>query len=198
MGGPSELVRPVRYGALRRGLKAAALSLSVLLAAGTAQAAEITVAALGDSLTHGYGLPPEQGFVPRLQAWLRDRGHEVTVINAGVSGDTTAGGLSRIAWTLTPEVDALIVALGGNDLLRGIDPAASRANLQAILETGLGPVRRGTLTVNVEPSPGTLRNVMSPPISRARWRLIDSPRPVPPYCRVLLLSTCRNSSKMTC
>lgn len=71
--------------------------------------------------------------MPQLQAWLTDRGHDVALINAGVSGDTTAGGLSRIDWTLTPEVDALIVALGGNDLLRGIDPANSRANLDDIL-----------------------------------------------------------------
>nr|WP_242500615.1 arylesterase [Tropicimonas sp. IMCC6043] len=94
----------------------------------------VTIAALGDSLTQGYGLPQEEGFVPQLEAWLRARGHDVTLINAGVSGDTTAGGLSRAAWTLTDEVDGLIVALGGNDLLRGIDPAASRANLHGILE----------------------------------------------------------------
>lgn len=93
----------------------------------------MTVAALGDSLTQGYGLPQGDGFVPQLEMWLKERGHDAIVINAGVSGDTTAGGLSRIDWTLTPEVDALIVALGGNDLLRGIDPASSRANLDAIL-----------------------------------------------------------------
>lgn len=96
-------------------------------------AGTVTIAALGDSLTQGYGLPAEQGFVPQLEAWLQDRGQDVTVINAGVSGDTTAGGLSRMDWTLTPAVDALIVTLGGNDLLRGIDPAASRANLDGIL-----------------------------------------------------------------
>ena len=96
-------------------------------------AEEITIAALGDSLTQGYGLPQDQGFVPQLQGWLDAEGADVKLINAGVSGDTTAGGLSRIAWTLTPDVDALIVALGGNDLLRGIDPAASRANLDGIL-----------------------------------------------------------------
>ncbi len=93
----------------------------------------VTIAALGDSLTQGYGLPPELGFVPQLGAWLDDHGADVELINAGVSGDTTAGGLSRIEWTLTPEVDALIVALGGNDMLRGIDPAVSRANLEGIL-----------------------------------------------------------------
>ena len=91
--------------------------------------------ALGDSLTQGYGLPPADGFVPQLQNWLDQKGADVTVINAGVSGDTTAGGLSRLDWTLTPEVDAMIVNLGGNDLLRGIDPASSRANLEAILQT---------------------------------------------------------------
>jgi len=71
--------------------------------------------------------------VPQLDAWLRSRGAEVSLINAGVSGDTTAGGLSRVDWTLTPNVDALIVALGGNDMLRGIDPSVSKENLKGIL-----------------------------------------------------------------
>lgn len=93
----------------------------------------VTIAALGDSLTQGYGLVPDQGFVSQLQNWLEGAGAEVVLINAGVSGDTTAGGLSRIEWTLTPDVDGLIVALGGNDLLRGIDPAVSRENLEGIL-----------------------------------------------------------------
>ena len=101
----------------------------------TAGAADgIVIAALGDSLTQGYGLVQEQGFVPRLQDWLTAEGVNAMLINAGVSGDTTAGGLSRVAWTLTPEVDAIIVALGGNDLLRGIDPAVSRANIAGILK----------------------------------------------------------------
>lgn len=98
----------------------------------------MTVAALGDSLTQGYGLPPEDGFVPQLERWLREKGADVTVLNAGVSGDTTQGGLSRVDWTLTPDVDAMIVALGGNDLLRGIDPSVSRANLEGILEAATG------------------------------------------------------------
>lgn len=71
--------------------------------------------------------------MPQLEAWLKADGLDVTVVNAGVSGDTTAGGLARIDWTLTPEVDALIVELGGNDVLRGLDPAVIRANLDAIL-----------------------------------------------------------------
>lgn len=101
---------------------------------GFVAAQDITIAALGDSLTQGYGLPSEQGFVPQLGVWLQEHGQNVTLINAGVSGDTTAGGLSRVAWTLTPDIDAMIVALGGNDLLRGIDPAVSRANLDGILK----------------------------------------------------------------
>lgn len=108
--------------------------LGLLLAATPAAAAPVTVAALGDSLTQGYGLAPGEGLVPQLEAWLRVHGAEVTLINAGVSGDTTAGGLSRVAWTLAPGVDGLIVALGGNDLLRGIDPAVTRDNLAGILD----------------------------------------------------------------
>lgn len=92
------------------------------------------IAALGDSLTAGYGLAPESGFVPQMQAWLDARGAEAELRNAGVSGDTTRGGLARVDWTLTPEVDAMIVALGGNDVLRGLDPAAARQNLAGILE----------------------------------------------------------------
>jgi len=98
-----------------------------------ASAEEVVIAAMGDSLTQGFGLPPEHGFVPQLQAWLTARGETARLINAGVSGDTTAGGLSRVAWTLTPDVDALIVTLGGNDLLRGLPPEVSRANLEGIV-----------------------------------------------------------------
>lgn len=95
---------------------------------------EIVIAALGDSLTQGYGLVVDDGFVPQLQDWLDAQGLDARVINAGVSGDTTAGGLSRVGWTLTPDVDAMIVTLGGNDFLRGIDPQVSRANLEGILK----------------------------------------------------------------
>lgn len=99
----------------------------------TASAEPLTLLAFGDSLTQGYGLPAGDGFVPQLQEWLRQQGADVTVVNAGVSGDTTAGGAARIDWTLTPEVDAVIVTLGGNDLLRGIDPAVAARNLDKIL-----------------------------------------------------------------
>ena len=100
-----------------------------------AAAEPVTIVALGDSLTAGYGLADQtQGFAPVLEGWLQARGHDVAVQNAGVSGDTTAGGLARIGWALGPEADALIVTLGGNDLLRWIDPAASKANLDGILK----------------------------------------------------------------
>ncbi|MCV2882799.1 arylesterase [Actibacterium sp. XHP0104] len=98
------------------------------------RAEPVTIAALGDSLTQGYGLIEQDGFVPQLSRWLVGHGHEVRVINAGVSGDTSAGGLSRIDWTLTPDVDALMIELGANDMLRGVDPAVTRANLEAIIQ----------------------------------------------------------------
>jgi len=125
------------YGAALRAcnlVQAIVFAAAAWCAAEAAAAQPVTIATLGDSLTQGYGLPETEGFVPQLQAWLRDNGvPEAVVLNAGVSGDTSAGGLARIDWTLTDEVDAVIVALGGNDLLRGIEPAATRANLDGIL-----------------------------------------------------------------
>jgi len=111
-----------------------ALALILTVYAGMAQAGDVVIAALGDSLTQGYGLVQEEGFVPQLEAWLRAEGENVRLINAGVSGDTTAGGLSRVGWTLTPEVDAMIVTLGGNDLLRGLSPDQARSNIEGILQ----------------------------------------------------------------
>ncbi|MRU15276.1 arylesterase [Roseovarius sp. A21] len=98
-----------------------------------AMAEELRILALGDSLTQGYGLIESEGFVPQLDAWLEAQGAEVAVINGGVSGDTSAGGAARVDWSLTPDVDAMIVTLGGNDLLRGIDPDVTRDNIKAIL-----------------------------------------------------------------
>ncbi|MDD8023610.1 MAG: arylesterase [Paracoccaceae bacterium] len=121
------------YGPIRAARNLAA---AVIFAASPALAAPVTLLALGDSLTQGYGLAaPEDGLVPQLQAWLRAQGADVTVINAGVSGDTTAGGRARLDWSLTPDVDAVMIALGGNDLLRGLPPAEARANLEAMLAT---------------------------------------------------------------
>ncbi len=121
------------YGAV--GILRKALMSGAFVCCGFAATAEtVVIAALGDSLTQGYGLPEQDGFVPQLGRWLQSQGGDVRLINAGVSGDTTAGGASRVEWTLTPDVDGIIVALGGNDLLRGIDPAVSRANLETIIQ----------------------------------------------------------------
>ena len=106
-----------------------------LFLASPAWAEKVTVLALGDSLTQGYGLVEGDGLVPQLQGWLDGQGADVALINGGVSGDTTAGGAARVGWSLSAEIDAMIVALGGNDLLRGTDPAVSRANLDAIVRT---------------------------------------------------------------
>ena len=89
---------------------------------------------LGDSITAGYGLPRTDALPVRLEAALRAAGRDVRVINAGVSGDTTAGGRARLDWALADRPDAAIVALGGNDGLRGLDPRQSLANLTAILD----------------------------------------------------------------
>ena len=121
------------YGAISRASK---FGVAIFVTTSLAQAETVTIAALGDSLTAGYGLAQSEGFVPQLEGWLQAQGADIVVLNAGVSGDTTAGGLSRAAWTLTPDVDAMIIALGGNDFLRGLDPAVSKANLDGILAAG--------------------------------------------------------------
>jgi acyl-CoA thioesterase-1 len=125
------MLRLFTYGASNRLSKTA---LALIFCTSAVAAEPVEVVALGDSLTAGYGLPQGQGLVPKLQAWLDDQGVDAKVVNAGVSGDTTRGGLSRVEWSLSDQSDAMIVALGGNDLLRGIDPTSSRENLAAILD----------------------------------------------------------------
>ncbi len=98
-----------------------------------ANAAEMRLLALGDSLTAGYGLAAGQGFAQQLERALKERGVAVTVLNAGVSGDTTSGGLQRLDWALGDKPQAAIVELGANDMLRGLDPELVRKNLDAIL-----------------------------------------------------------------
>jgi acyl-CoA thioesterase-1 len=101
---------------------------------GQALAGTTTILALGDSLTAGYGLEPGQSFPDKLQEALRANGHDVTIINAGVSGDIAAQGAARLDWALTDEVKAVIVELGANDALRGLDPAQTESALREILE----------------------------------------------------------------
>lgn len=105
----------------------------VNLYTGTALAQTTKILALGDSLTAGYGLAQGAGFTDQLQKALRDQGHDVAVINAGVSGDTTQGGLARLDWSLADNPHMVIVELGANDGLRGLDPQLTKDNLDQIL-----------------------------------------------------------------
>ena len=116
-------------GLWREAMIALALTLPL-----TAHATPIRLLVLGDSLSAGYGLPQDQGFEAQLTAALRARGHDVQIIDGAVSGDTTAGGLARLDWTLADGADAAIVELGGNDGLRGVDPREVERNLTAILD----------------------------------------------------------------
>jgi acyl-CoA thioesterase-1 len=125
------------YAAGRAARKAAAAAALVLLLAMPATAETLRLVALGDSLTSGYGLRADQSFTAQLQRWLDERGADVEVVNMGVAGDTTTGALARLDWALAEGADAVLVELGGNDLLRGTPPALTRANLDAIL-TALG------------------------------------------------------------
>jgi acyl-CoA thioesterase-1 len=98
-----------------------------------AAAKAIRIIALGDSLTAGYGLPEDAAFPAVLQKALRQKGMDVDLVNGGVSGDTSAGLLARLDWTLADGADAAIVEIGANDMLRGFEPAGTRQNIDAIL-----------------------------------------------------------------
>ena len=112
----------------------AGLSLAAAPFAAQAEQGETVIVALGDSLTAGYGLPNGQSFPVQLEDALRKRGHNVRVLNAGVSGDTAAAALRRLDWALPDEADAVIVELGGNDALQGLPPEATEAALSTIVE----------------------------------------------------------------
>jgi len=93
----------------------------------------IRIVVLGDSLAAGFQLKASDAFPAQLERALKARGHNVEIINAGVSGDTTAGGLERLKWAVPEATDAVILELGANDALRGLDPARARANLEKII-----------------------------------------------------------------
>ena len=125
------------YGRFTAAVNSLLIAISCVLAALApqvhAQSAPVKLAILGDSLTAGYGVKPDEAVPARLEAALKKQGRNVTVINHGVSGDTTAGGLERIDWMLGDRPDIVLVELGANDALRGLDPAASEKNLDAIV-----------------------------------------------------------------
>ncbi len=119
-------------------LMALGLAVAAAFGTGSAQARTLRLVALGDSLTAGLGLPESQAFPEVLEKALRAKGYDVQVSNAGVSGDTAADGLARYDWAVGEGADALIVELGANDMLRGLDPAAARASLARILTRAKG------------------------------------------------------------
>lgn len=129
----------LRYGACRARFNAAGrmvLLFALLLVApqGVVAADGVRLAVLGDSLTAGYGLAVDEAFPAQLERRLRAAGTDITVINAGVSGDTSAGGLARVDWTLGDNPTFALVELGANDGLRGIEPSDMEANLAGIIE----------------------------------------------------------------
>jgi acyl-CoA thioesterase-1 len=99
-----------------------------------AQDRPIRLVALGDSLTAGYGLPQNAAFPAVLERALKARGHRVEIANAGVSGDTASGGLERLDWSVPDGTDGVIVELGANDMLRGLDPAVTRKAIEGIVD----------------------------------------------------------------
>ena len=99
----------------------------------SAQAKPLEIIAYGDSLTAGFGLARMDAFPSKLQRTLSQKGYNVEMINAGLSGDTSAGGLERLEWSLDEAADGVILALGANDMLRGIDPDTTRSNLEDII-----------------------------------------------------------------
>lgn len=144
LAGPCRSVRTRSYG-WKRGLiriaraaaSAAVCGLAFLRAVPAPPAiaeTPVKIVALGDSLTAGLGLPDKDGFVSRLQAAIAAKAIAATVINAGVSGDTSAGGLSRLDWSVPEGTDAVILELGANDMLRGYKPQITHAALDMIMQ----------------------------------------------------------------
>jgi acyl-CoA thioesterase-1 len=118
---------------LQRWLRAATAAMVLALAAGPALAGPLRLLVLGDSLSAGYGLAADEAFPVRLEARLQAEGYDVSVVNAGVSGDTASAGLARLDWVVSEDIAAVIVELGANDALRGIDPAVTGKALDAIV-----------------------------------------------------------------
>lgn len=137
----------------RRLLMGAALGALASRAAGL-PAGLPRILAFGDSLTAGHGLKPGEGLVPRLGDWLERQGRPARILDAGLSGDTTYGGRVRIGWSLRQGADAVIVQLGGNDMLMGISPQRAEANLDAILTRAAGAAGRPLLLVGIRSPDG--------------------------------------------
>jgi acyl-CoA thioesterase I len=124
-----------RRAFLRSGLAAVLPAFAALCPAWPAgpQTVPLKIIAFGDSLTAGFGLPADGAYPALLEKVLREGGHNVIIVNAGVSGETASGGLARLDWTIGDGADGAILELGANDMLRGIKPEATKAALDAIL-----------------------------------------------------------------
>jgi len=164
--------------------------LAIMAATGPACAEPVKILALGTSLTQGYGLPPGTEFTVQLQKALKQAGIDAVITNAGVSGDTSAGGLARLDWSLADHPGAVILELGSNDMLRGIAPAETEKNLRAILTrlkaarvkvllTGMqasaiwAPIMSGSSTASIRGWP-RITICYSIPSSWTAWRSIPS------------------------
>jgi acyl-CoA thioesterase-1 len=166
-----------RYGTSRAFYQLLALlGMTLMSQAEAATPAPQTIVAFGDSLTAGYMLRPGEGFAPQLEAALKARGHAVTVVNAGVSGDTTAQGKARVGWVLAglkARPDLVILELGANDMLRGQPPATAKANLDAMIAAfkakGARVILAGMLAQpNLGPNYARDFNAMYPSLAKAQ------------------------------
>lgn len=138
--------------------------------AAPAAAETFRVVGFGDSLMAGYNLGPDEGFPQKLEAALKARGHNVSVANAGVSGDTTSGGLSRLDWSVPDGTDLVILELGANDMLRGVSPQITEENLDRMMASlkarGIGIVLAGMLAApNLGPDYATAFNGIYPKLA---------------------------------
>jgi acyl-CoA thioesterase-1 len=124
----------IAYGRFAAMVNSLLIILLLGIGAAHAQNAPTKLAVLGDSLAAGFGVKPAESFPARLEAALKAQGRNVTILNHGVSGDTTAGGLDRIDWMLADKPDIVLIELGANDALRGTDPAVTEKNLAAMVE----------------------------------------------------------------
>ena len=172
---PARTVR--RIASAVRAWLPACLALAALGFAAQVHAEALRILMLGDSLTAGYGLASRDALPAGLEAALRERGLDASVIDAGVSGDTTAGGLARLDWALAERPHAVVVALGANDALRAIDPAVTRSNLDRLLaalsERGLPVLLAGMMAPrNMGPEYGARFDAIYPELAQRHGAIL--------------------------